>query len=126
MSSKGKIWLQWILIVILSSQFIGAAFAKLLGFMCGHFLDNGLSIGFMYLVGFAEAVTVVMLYVRAYRKLAVMVQMLIMIGAIYTHAINGQMLLALFGVATIGLLAIVLWVDVDRELDYETVKSLRD
>lgn len=115
MSIKGKMWFQWIAIVIISFQFSGAAVYKLVGGMCDHFLGNGMTIGFMYFIGFLEATSVLGLFFKHYRIKASLALMLIMMGALLSHIPNEQVLMALLNIANIGFLSIIIWVELDKK-----------
>lgn len=124
MSSKSKMWFQWLLIVILSFQFLGAAFAKLAGFTCAFFLSHGFTIEFMYFIGFVEALSVIGLYFKSMRVKASLVQMVLMTGALFTHLPNNEYLMSLVNITNIGLACIIIWVELDRR--YNMDEMLRE
>lgn len=101
--------------MILSFEFIGAAFAKLAGQMCEHFLSNGLSYDFMMFVGFVEMLSVLGLFFSRLRIPACLIQMAIMCGAIYTHLPHDQYLMSLLNITNIGFSSIIIWADLDKK-----------
>lgn len=115
MTSKSKMWLQWLLIMILSFQFIGAAIAKLMGQMCEHFMSNGFSYEFMMFIGYLEVLSVVGLLFSKFRVKASLVQMIIMSGAIYTHLPNDQVMMTLLCIANIGFSSMIIWAELDKQ-----------
>ncbi len=114
MTTKSKIWIQWLLIMILSFQFVGAAITKLAGGMCDHFLSNGMSIEFMYFIGFLESLSVIGLFFTAYRVKSSLIQILIMAGALYTHLSGMDMLMVLLNITNIGFSSIIIWVQLEK------------
>lgn len=115
MTSKSKMWLQWLLIMILSFQFIGAAIAKLMGQMCEHFMSNGFSYEFMMFIGYLEVLSVVGLLFSKFRVKASLVQMIIMCGAIYTHLPAHQYLMTLVCISNIGFSSIIIWAELEKK-----------
>lgn len=108
-------WFQWIAIMIVSFQFIGAALTKLTGGMCEFFLSNGMTIEFMYFIGFLETISVLGLFFVTFRVKASLILMLIMMGALITHIPNEQMVMELLNIANIGLLSIIIWAELDKK-----------
>ncbi|QSE95859.1 DoxX family protein [Fulvivirga lutea] len=115
MTTKSKMWLRGIIILVLSVQFLGAAFAKLTGQMCEHFMANGLGYEFMMFIGLLEAISVLGLFIPATRVKASLIQMAIMCGAMYTHFQSFDVLMILVNITNIGLSSIVIWAELDKK-----------
>lgn len=116
MTRKGKLWFKWGLIITISIQFIIMAKAKLAGEMCDVFLSNGLSIEFMFLTGFMEVLATIGLMTSKWRIKSSIVLSCIMIGAIYINLQSYAPMQMLVNVANIGFLAIVLWLEKEKQM----------
>jgi|AntRauTorckE5430_2_1112549.scaffolds.fasta_scaffold35207_2 uncharacterized membrane protein len=92
MNSKTKNIIGWVLTGLLALAFLMAGAAKLSGQaeMLQSFEKWGLPSIAMYLIGFAEVLGAVGLFIPKTRFLAVLGLMVLMIGAIGTHLLNGE------------------------------------
>jgi uncharacterized membrane protein len=92
MNSKMKNITGWVLAVILGLAFLMAGSFKLSGQaeMVQNFEKWGLPVTVMYLIGVAEVLGGIGLFIVKMRFLAVLGLMALMIGAIGTHLLNGE------------------------------------
>ncbi|MEQ9165477.1 MAG: DoxX family protein [Fulvivirga sp.] len=116
MSYKGKLLFKWALIIAIGVQFVAMAYAKLAGEMCDVFLSNGLSLEFMFFVGFMEVLATVGLLTAKFRIKSAIVLSCILIGAIYVNLQSHDVMQILVDVANIGFLAIVLWLEKEKQM----------
>ncbi|MTI39012.1 DoxX family protein [Fulvivirga lutimaris] len=116
MSYKGKLFFKWALIILVGIQFIAMAHAKLAGEMCDLFLSNGMSLEFMFFVGFMEVLATVGLLTSKWRIKSAVVLSSIMIGAIYVNLQSHGVMEILVDIANIGFLAIVLWLEKEKQM----------
>ncbi|MEQ8242292.1 DoxX family protein [Fulvivirga sp.] len=116
MSYKGKLLFKWALIIAIGVQFVAMAYAKLVGEMCDVFLSNGLSLEFMFFVGFMEVLATIGLLTAKFRIKSAIVLSCIMIGAIYVNLQSHDVMQILVDVANIGFLAIVLWLEKEKQM----------
>ncbi|MEQ8477564.1 DoxX family protein [Fulvivirga sp.] len=116
MSYKGKLLFKWALIIAIGVQFVAMAYAKLAGEMCDVFLSNGLSLEFMFFVGFMEVLATIGLLTAKFRIKCAIVLSCIMIGAIYVNLQSHDVMQILVDVANIGFLAIVLWLEKEKQM----------
>jgi uncharacterized membrane protein YphA (DoxX/SURF4 family) len=116
MSYKGKLLFKWALIIAIGVQFVAKAYAKLAGEMCDVFLSNGLSLEFMFFVGFMEVLATVGLLTAKFRIKSAIVLSCILIGAIYVNLQSHDVMQILVDVANIGFLAIVLWLEKEKQM----------
>ncbi len=119
MSFKGKLWFKWVLIIAVGVQFILMAHAKMLGEMCDIFLSNGLSLEFMFFIGFMEVLATIGLLTSRWRVKSVIVLSCIMFGAIYVNTQSYDVLHILVNITNIGFLGIVLWLEKEKQLILE-------
>lgn len=108
--------MQWVLIVLIAFQFIYLGFSKLSGDMQLSFDAWGYSGWFMYFVGGIEVGTGVGLFFNRARLISCFTQAVIMIGAAITHYLHGEPWVILINIGVIGLVAIIAWLDYDKQL----------
>ncbi len=119
MTNQAKNILQWLFILILTFQFLLLGYSKLLGEMCSFFIDNGYSLSFMYFIGFVEILASIGLFFKPYRNASCFILMIIMIGAMYTHLMNDEVIQILVNITNVGLSAIVLWVEGEKKYAHD-------
>lgn len=114
MSYKAKALLQWMLIIPIAFQFLYLGFLKLNGELVAAFQVWGYTELFMYLVGMIEVISAVGLFFTRSRIAAIIAQMLIMFGAMYTHWASFQYFEILINIGVLGLCTIVLWLEREK------------
>lgn len=114
MTERNRDVMQWILIILLSGQFLLAGFSKFTYQMCEAFLTWGYSLSFMYFIGTLEIIAAMCLFFKRSRMLAGFLFIGIMIGAIYTHWQNQEFAEILLNIGIIGLATIILWLEQDH------------
>lgn len=119
MSQKSKLWFKWALIITVGIQFLMMAKAKLAGEMCDVFLSNGMSLDFMFFIGFMEVLATIGLLTSKWRIKSSMVLSCIMLGAIYVNAQSYVAVQILVDVANIGFSAIILWLEKEKQMHVE-------
>jgi uncharacterized membrane protein YphA (DoxX/SURF4 family) len=82
--------LMWSFITLMAVQFLAAGVGKITGDWNNMFIRWGYSTSFAYIIGFIEVAAVVGLFVPKTRKWAVLVLIITMIGAVYTHIMNTE------------------------------------
>lgn len=90
MSSKVAKIIRWVLVGILTIQFLAAGVAKLFGAWDSMFIQWGYPVWFALVVGFTEVLVVIGLYLRTTIRWALIVIVLIMLGAAYTHVMANE------------------------------------
>lgn len=116
MSDKGKIIMQWVLVILISFQFLFIGFSKLNGDMLASFQSWGYSEAFMYFIGCVEIFTGVGLFFERTRIMSSLGQVAVMLGAAYTHWMHGQYFEILINVGLIGLCTIILWLEQEKKV----------
>lgn len=123
MSYKGKVLLQWLLILPIAFQFLYLGFVKLNGGMLDAFHLWGYTESFMYFVGVVEVLTGIGLFFQRTKVASTITQMLLMTGAIYTHWASFQYFEILINIGVIGLCTIILWLEREKVMVPEESKS---
>ena len=108
--------LMWVLIALMTVQFMAAGLGKFTGAWTDKFLDWGYSISFMYLIGTVEILCVVGLYIStlmnvSVRKWAVGLLISIIIGAAVTHLMHAEYSRLIHNTIVIGMLCGVLYLN---------------
>ena len=116
MSYLGKMWFKWVLIAVVGIQFIMMAHDKMVGEMCDIFLSNGLSLEFIFFIGFLEVLATIGLLTSRWRIKSAIVLSLITMGAIYVNTQSYAALHVLVNVSNLGFLAIILWLEKEKQL----------
>ena len=99
---------QWIIIVLLTLQFLAAGVAKLAGVWNPMFEKWGYPSYFATIIGILEVLSVIGLYPNKLRQYALIVIGVIMLGAIYTHIMATEYVRIIHNIVLI-LLAIVIY-----------------
>lgn len=106
--------ISWILLTIVTLAFFGAGMVKLLGLQIEveMFTHWGYPLWFMYFIGVSEVLGAIGLHVKKVSRFAAIGLCIIAIGAIGTHVLNGEgliapipatiLLLSLFGILYTG------------------------
>ncbi len=90
MGAKTLRIIKWVLIGLLTLQFLAAGSAKLMGSWNQLFEQWGYPATFATVVGIAEIIAVIGLYLKSLRLWALGLIFVIMLGAIYTHFLAGE------------------------------------
>ncbi len=90
MSPKTNKVLLWILISILTLQFVAASLGKFTGAWTPRFEAWGYPGVLVYVVGLLEVAAVIGLFIAKFRKWAVILLVATMIGAAVTHILNDE------------------------------------
>lgn len=101
----------WILIALMTVQFVAAGIGKLTGAWESMFTEWGYSILFMYLIGVLEIVSVIILYISKLRKWAIITLLIIMLGAAITHILNLEYSRIIHNVILIVILSLIFYLD---------------
>src|SRR5688500_16056237 len=109
MNAKTKKILMWVCIALLSLLFLGAGGGKLAGQATENFARWGYSTTLMYLIGVMELLGAIGLWIPLLRKWAAMGLIGIMIGAAYTHILNGEYLMLILNTVMAILALGVIW-----------------
>ncbi len=99
----------WLAALISASVFLVAATAKLAGMMTEQFEAWGYDAGFATAIGLVELVGALGLLMPRSAGWSALTLSVIMLGAIGTHAGNGEYTAALLPAGMLGLLGLVLW-----------------
>jgi uncharacterized membrane protein YphA (DoxX/SURF4 family) len=91
MSTKTRKILMWVLIGLLSVQFLGASVSKFMGNEEANFIRWGYSPMFAYIIGVLEIMGVIGLYIPKFRSYAAFGIIGIMLGAAFTHATHNEL-----------------------------------
>jgi len=104
----------WLFVSMMALQFIAASIGKFMGAWTNMFIEWGYPVPFMYLVGILEVVAVIGLFVSKFRKWAVLLLLVIMLGAMFTHLMNGEYPRLIHNSIIIGLLSALFYLDNQR------------
>ena len=85
MSSRTKKIIMWTIVVLLTLQFLAAGVGKLTGGWDPMFEEWGYTPAFALVIGLVEVLLVVGLFISRLRLYSVIIILLVMTGAIYTH-----------------------------------------
>jgi putative oxidoreductase len=108
MTTKGIKIIMWICIAVLTFQFLGAGMTKLLGSWSVRFSAWGYPLAFMYVIGTLETIGVVGLFFSKTRKWSVMLFIIIMFGAAYTHISSAEFLRVIHNGIMVGISLLVM------------------
>ena len=114
MSYKGKVLLQWLLILPIAFQFLYLGFLKINGSMEHVFYSWGYAQSFMYFIGLVEVVSAIGLFFKKTRNVACLAQVVIMVGAVYTHWMSYEYFEILINIGVIGLTSIIMWLEREK------------
>lgn len=81
----------WVLIGLLSVQFLGASVSKFMGNEEANFIRWGYTPIFAYVIGALELLGVIGLYLTRFRSYAAFGIIGIMLGAAFTHATHNEL-----------------------------------
>jgi len=90
MRTKTTKIIMWVLVALMTFQFLAAGLAKFVGAWTIKFVDWGYPAYFVYLVGLVEVGGVVLLFFTKLRKWGVLVLIITMLGAMVTHIMNDE------------------------------------
>jgi putative oxidoreductase len=99
----------WVAAIVSALVFTIAAFAKLGGAMIGRFEVWGYTPSFAITIGLLELLGAVGLLIPRSAAWAALGLILIMLGALETHVLEGEYLAALGPIVMLGLLGVVLY-----------------
>lgn len=111
MNIKTKRILQWILIALLSLQFIAAGLGKFTGDWSEKFELWGYPSAFMYFAGVVEISGVIGLFLSKVRKWAIVLLTITMIVAAVTHVLNSEFSNLIHNGILIALLGSLYWLN---------------
>ena len=114
MSYKGKVLLQWLLILPIAFQFLYLGFLKINGGMEHAFNSWGYAQSFMYFIGLIEVLSAIGLFFAKSRNVACLAQVAMMLGAIYTHWMFFEYFEILINIGIIGLTSIIMWLEREK------------
>ena len=107
--SKGKSIGLWTIATIGAVLFVFAGTLKFLGLMDEQFAEWGYSEGFALIVGVLEIVGGIGLLIKRASGWAAMGLMVIMVGAIVTHIVNGEYLAVIVPALVLAMLAVFVY-----------------
>lgn len=111
MKPKTNKFIMWLFISMMALQFIAAGIGKFMGAWTNMFIEWGYPISFMYLIGILEFAGVIGLFVSKFRKWAVLLLLVIMLGAMFTHLRNEEYSRLIHNFIIIGLLSALFYLD---------------
>lgn len=103
--------IMWILIALMTVQFVAAGIGKLTGAWESKFIEWGYSILFMYFIGVLEIASVIILYISKLRKWAIIGLVIIMFGAAITHILHQEYFRIIHNVILITILSLIFYLD---------------
>lgn len=115
MNARSAKIIMWICIALLTVQFLAAGIGKFSGAWTIKFAGWGYPIIFMYLIGLLELAGTVGLYLGKTRKWSALLLILIMVGAVCTHAYSTEYLRIIHNLIVAGLGFVV--IQMNREIE---------
>lgn len=123
MSYRAKHIFQLILLSLLSLQFIFLGYTKFSGHFCQLYMVSGMDGNYLTLLGVVEVFGALTLFIASFRMLSCLVLSCITVGYGVASFQFNQPLLLMTVIATVGLLAMVGWLEYDKSLAGEELKK---
>ncbi|MTI22024.1 DoxX family protein [Fulvivirga sp. RKSG066] len=117
MTNRGKFLMQWVLVILIAFQFLLIGFSKLTGEMELAFRSWNYSSEFMYIIGIVEIASAAGLFFNKTRIFSSALQIMIMIGAGYTHWLHAEYFEILINVGVMGFCFIIIWFEQEKQHD---------